>query len=124
MKKKIVSLVILTFLLTSISFNPVSSKIVNSELLELEYTCETKNIETKNEDIQITNFQKGYLYMLSMSPVKLPILDLFNNGCAVVINKNLKLETNAEIQAPIFIKTGDTIRINTETGNYVERVKE
>jgi len=36
--------------------------------------------------------------------------------------KAIKLETGAEIQAPMFIKEGDTVRVNTETGEYAERV--
>ena len=36
--------------------------------------------------------------------------------------KTVTLETGAELQAPLFINTGDTIRINTDTGAYVERV--
>lgn len=31
------------------------------------------------------------------------------------------LETGLEIRVPLFIKNGDIIRINTETGEYVER---
>lgn len=37
--------------------------------------------------------------------------------------KTAILETGATIQVPLFINTGDIIRINTETGEYVERVK-
>jgi len=36
--------------------------------------------------------------------------------------KEVILETNAIFSAPMFIKEGDTIRINTDTGEYVERV--
>lgn len=36
--------------------------------------------------------------------------------------KSVVIETEAVIQAPLFINTGDVIRINTETGEYVERV--
>lgn len=35
--------------------------------------------------------------------------------------KLVKLENGAEIQTPLFINEGDVIRINTETGEYVER---
>jgi len=35
--------------------------------------------------------------------------------------KEAKLETGATIKVPLFIKTGDTVIINTETGKYVER---
>lgn len=37
-------------------------------------------------------------------------------------NKYITLETGASITAPMFINEGDVIRINTETGEYVERV--
>ena len=37
-------------------------------------------------------------------------------------NKVIILETGAAINAPIFIEAGETIRVNTETGEYVERV--
>lgn len=36
--------------------------------------------------------------------------------------KSIKLETGVEIQAPMFIKEGDIVRVNTETGEYAERV--
>jgi elongation factor P len=37
-------------------------------------------------------------------------------------NKMITLETGAQINAPLFINPGDVVRINTETGEYVERV--
>jgi len=36
--------------------------------------------------------------------------------------KSAVLESGAEIQVPLFIEEGDTIEINTETGEYVRRV--
>lgn len=38
------------------------------------------------------------------------------------VTKQVKLETGAVINTPIFINEGDIVRINTEEGNYVERV--
>jgi elongation factor P len=38
-------------------------------------------------------------------------------------SKQIKLETGAIINAPLFIEEGEIIRINTDTGEYVERVK-
>ena len=35
--------------------------------------------------------------------------------------KAVKIETGAEIMAPLFIKQGETIEINTETGEYTSR---
>lgn len=36
--------------------------------------------------------------------------------------KAVTIETGTKIQTPLFINAGDVIRINTETGEYVERV--
>ena len=36
--------------------------------------------------------------------------------------KIITLENGATLNAPMFINEGDTIRVNTETGEYVERV--
>lgn len=37
-------------------------------------------------------------------------------------NKIITLENGATLNTPMFINEGDTIRVNTETGEYVERV--
>jgi len=37
-------------------------------------------------------------------------------------SKIVTVETGATIDAPMFVKEGDIVRINTETGEYVERV--
>jgi len=41
---------------------------------------------------------------------------------ATNIMKPATLETGLKIKVPLFIKEGDIIRVNTETGEYVERV--
>ncbi|TVR67520.1 MAG: elongation factor P [Spirochaetaceae bacterium] len=38
--------------------------------------------------------------------------------------KTVVVETGLSVQVPIFIKTGDKIRVNTESGDYVERVND
>lgn len=38
-------------------------------------------------------------------------------------NKQVILETDLKINVPLFINKGDLIRINTDTGEYCERVK-
>ena len=37
--------------------------------------------------------------------------------------KQVTLETGIKVNTPLFIKEGDILRINTETGEYVERAK-
>ncbi len=38
------------------------------------------------------------------------------------VTKQVEIETGAEISAPLFVNEGDIIRVNTDTGEYVERV--
>lgn len=40
---------------------------------------------------------------------------------ATGVSKPVKLETGAEILAPAFIETGNWLRVDTRTGDYVER---
>jgi elongation factor P len=41
---------------------------------------------------------------------------------ATGVTKRVKTETGAEIQVPMFVNEGDTIRVDTRTGAYVTRV--
>jgi elongation factor P len=43
---------------------------------------------------------------------------------ATNLTKPVKLETGAEVVVPAFIEQGDLIKIDTRTGEYLERVKE
>jgi elongation factor P len=43
---------------------------------------------------------------------------------ATNVTKPAKLETGAEITVPNFIEMGELIKIDTRTGEYLERVKE
>ena len=40
------------------------------------------------------------------------------------VTKEVELETGKTFRVPLFIKEGETILVNTETGEYVERVNE
>ncbi|MEC7353709.1 MAG: elongation factor P, partial [Planctomycetota bacterium] len=43
---------------------------------------------------------------------------------ATNVTKPVKVETDAEFLAPAFIEMGDIIKIDTRTGEYVERVRQ
>ena len=42
---------------------------------------------------------------------------------ATNVLKPAKLSSGADIVVPLFIEVGDTVRVNTRTGEYIERVK-
>jgi elongation factor P len=43
---------------------------------------------------------------------------------ATNVTKGATVETGAEVQVPIFINQGDKIKVDTRTGEYIERVRE
>ncbi|MBP1758281.1 MAG: elongation factor [Firmicutes bacterium] len=47
----------------------------------------------------------------------------FKGDTATNVTKPAILETGAEIKVPLFISTGDRIRVDTRTGEYLERAK-
>lgn len=56
--------------------------------------------------------------------VELLVIDTeagFKGDTATNATKPAKLETGAEIKVPLFIEEGDMIRIDTRTGEYLER---
>lgn len=47
--------------------------------------------------------------------------DAVRGDTSTTATKYITLENGLQIQAPLFIKEGDAVRVNTETGEYVER---
>ncbi len=61
-------------------------------------------------------------------PIKVPLKvteapDVVKGDTQSTVMKVAKLETGAEVQVPIFIKTGDVILVDSRDGSYVERQK-
>lgn len=48
--------------------------------------------------------------------------DAVRGNTSTNITKDATIATGYVVQVPLFCKTGDVVRINTETGEYVERV--
>lgn len=67
--------------------------------------------------------------LIEMSPPQHVVLEITytepgaRGNTATNVTKPATVETGAEVQVPAFISTGDKIKIDTETGKYIERVK-
>ncbi len=48
--------------------------------------------------------------------------EVVRGDTATGVTKQVTLETGAQVKVPVFIKEGDSVLVNTETGEYVERV--
>jgi len=78
----------------------------------------------ENEDVKILSY-KGTVF--GVEPPFFVVLQItqtepgFKGDTATNVTKPATLETGAEIRVPIFINEGDMIRIDTRTGEYMER---
>ena len=64
----------------------------------------------------------GLKFPIKMELKVIEAHDATRGNTAQGATKSVKLETGAEIQVPMFIKEGDIVRVNTETGQYTDRV--
>ena len=80
----------------------------------------------ENINIKLLYFNKEPLGLELPNFVELAVTATepgFKGDTATGGNKPATLETGAVIQVPLFISEGDRIRVDTRTGNYLERVK-
>jgi elongation factor P len=87
--------------------------VTNSNLLKDNLSCQVLFFNERPVDVTLPTFV--YLEVKESEPgVK---GDTTGN-----VTKPAKVETGAEVAVPLFIRVGDTIKVDTRTGEYVERV--
>lgn len=94
--------------------------------LDQEAVGEISRFVKEGEDVDILSFN-GKPVTISLPPkVDLQVVEAppgVKGDSAANATKRVKLETGYELAVPLFIKQDEMIRVNTETGEYVERVK-
>ena len=143
---------VITGAVTETSFNP-TDKFENAyvERREMEYSyndgnlyyfmdMETYELEPIDESLLGDNFKfvkenmpcmifsyKGKVFNVEPPTfVELEVTETdpgFKGDTATNVTKPAILETGAEVKVPLFINTGDRIRIDTRVGEYLERAK-
>ena len=76
-------------------------------------------------EVKLTFYRGEPLDVEIPSSVDLKVVDAetaIRGDTATGVTKKVKTETGLEVNCPQFVKVGDTIRVNTETGEYVTRV--
>jgi elongation factor P len=143
---------VITGAVTETSFNPTDkfeNATVERRTMEYSYKdgnlyyfmdMETYELEPIDESILSDNFKfvkenmectiysyKGKAY--NVEPPTFVDLEVtqtdpgFKGDTATNVTKPATLETGAEVKVPLFINEGDKIRIDTRTGEYLERSK-
>lgn len=76
-------------------------------------------------EVKLTFYNDAPLDVEFPSTVDLKVIEAetaIRGDTATGVTKKVKTETGLEVQCPQFVKVGDVIRINTETGEYSTRV--
>jgi len=76
-------------------------------------------------EVKLTFFESEPLDVELPTTIDLKVVkaeDAVRGDTATGVTKKVEVETGAEVNTPSFVNVGDTIRIDTRTGEYVTRV--
>ncbi|MGN6386729.1 MAG: elongation factor P [Verrucomicrobiota bacterium] len=89
-----------------------------------EIVGDGKNYLTENSTVTVTFVEDKVVQVEVPSSVVLTVTEApegIRGDSANNVQKPVILETGITVQAPLFIKTGEKIKIDTRTGKYMER---
>ena len=89
-----------------------------------ELVGDAKNYLVENGEVTVTFVEEKAVTVEIPASVVLTVTDApegVRGDSANNVQKAIILETGITVQAPLFIKTGEKIRIDTRTGKYMER---
>jgi elongation factor P len=89
-----------------------------------EIVGDAKNYLTENGEVNVTFVEERAVMVEIPASVILTVSEApegIKGDSANNVQKPITLETGISIQAPLFIKTGEKIRVDTRTGKYMER---
>lgn len=82
------------------------------------------NYLKENMEVNIQYFKERIIGISLPNSVSLEVTECepsVKGNTATGATKMAKLETGYEVRVPLFINEGDVLRIDTRTGNYIER---
>jgi len=89
-----------------------------------ELVGDSKNFLTENATVTVTFVDEKAVSIEMPSSVVLTVTDApegIRGDSANNVQKPVTMETGITVQAPLFIKTGEKLKIDTRTGKYMER---
>jgi elongation factor P len=89
-----------------------------------ELVGDAKNYMTDNSAVTMTLIDDKPVLIELPSSVVLTVTDSpegIRGDSANNVQKTITLETGITVQAPLFIKQGEKIKVDTRTGKYMER---
>jgi elongation factor P len=92
--------------------------------LNAELVGDAKDYLVENGQITVTFVEEKAVSLEMPSSVILTVTDApegIRGDSANNVQKSITVETGITVQAPLFIKTGEKIKVDTRTGKYMER---
>jgi elongation factor P len=92
--------------------------------LNAELVGDAKDYLVENGQITVTFVEEKAVSIEMPSSVILTVTDApegIRGDSANNVQKSITVETGITVQAPLFIKTGEKIKVDTRTGKYMER---
>ncbi len=93
---------------------------INEELIG-----DKKYLMKENTEIALFQTEDEIIYIELPTTVNLEVVECepgIKGNTVSNVTKSAKLETGLEVQVPMFVNNGDTLKIDTRTGKYLERV--
>lgn len=94
--------------------------------LPLDAIGEQINFLKEGEEVSVMLYEERPISIILPTKVELKIIETEpaarGDTAQGSVTKKAKLETGAVINVPIFVEQDEMIRVNTETGEYAERV--
>jgi elongation factor P len=103
----------------------MNSKSYDQVALTAEQVGDTKNYLQENVEYKILFFEGNPISIDMPAAVNLKVIEAepgVKGDSVSNITKNAVVETGLQVKVPLFIKEGETIKIETATGKYLERV--
>jgi elongation factor P len=89
-----------------------------------EIVGDAKNFLIENASVTVTFVEEKAVQVELPSSVVLTVTDApegIRGDSANNVQKTVMLETGITVNAPLFIKTGEKVKVDTRTGKYMER---
>ena len=102
----------------------MDSESFEQSTLSLEQVGDAVNYLKEGMTLDILTYKDEPLNLELPNSVELEVVETdpgFRGNTATASNKPAKLETGITIQVPLFVDKGDTVRVDTRTGAYLER---
>jgi elongation factor P len=90
-----------------------------------EAVLDTVNYVKEGQDVEVLFYEGKPVSVFLPPKVELRVVEAPPNvkgDSSGSVTKRVKLETGYEVTVPVFINQDEILRINTQTGEYVERV--